>query len=111
MGFCFISKECEQDYVWVMERLRDHILGGATCPNVIATDQEIALTNAIEYVFPDSSQLLCVRHYEQNVLKNCRKCFVTDDDFQDFIYGCCEVFTALQNHISVQRRVVSVQEA
>ncbi|KAI8573105.1 hypothetical protein RHMOL_Rhmol01G0252400 [Rhododendron molle] len=44
-------------------------------PNVIVTDRELALMNAIRSVFPDATNLLCRFHIGKNVLAKCRKMF------------------------------------
>lgn len=61
----FINSETEDSYTWIMEELRDAIWPietGHQPPSVIVTDNEQALRNAIEAVFPESQHLLCSWH-------------------------------------------------
>ena len=61
-SFCiahaFISKEKTDNFVWVLERLKD-LLQKCMDPRVIITDRDLALMNACDIVFPKASKLLC----------------------------------------------------
>lgn len=61
----FISSETEAVYTWIMEELRQAVWpkdSTFTLPSVFVTDNEQALKNAIESVFPESQHLLCSWH-------------------------------------------------
>ncbi|XP_058217748.1 PKS-NRPS hybrid synthetase cheA-like [Rhododendron vialii] len=73
-AFAFIDGEKEENYTWVLEKLKS-IMDPAALPGVIVTDRELALVNAITRVFPTASHLLCRWHIGQNVYAKCRKMF------------------------------------
>lgn len=54
-------------------------------PGVIATDRELALMNSIKVVFPTTKNLICIWHISKNILANCRKIFISEKDWEDFI--------------------------
>lgn len=61
----FVNNEKEETYTWILEELRDAVWPKETnykLPSVIVTDNEQALRNAIESVFPESQHLLCSWH-------------------------------------------------
>ncbi|KAK9698552.1 hypothetical protein RND81_08G112600 [Saponaria officinalis] len=60
--------ENKEDYVWMLEKLRS-LLPDGVFPNVIVTDRELGLMNAISLVFPCSRNLLCVWHVNRAVEK------------------------------------------
>jgi hypothetical protein len=64
--FCFLPKEQEEDYAWTLEQLKMLYLPG-TKTNVMLTDCELALINAMRRVFPRITRLLCVWHVQTNV--------------------------------------------
>ncbi|KAI8563231.1 hypothetical protein RHMOL_Rhmol03G0096200 [Rhododendron molle] len=74
VAFAFINREKEENYTWVLEKLKSMIDSDAL-PGVIVTDRELALVNAITRVVPTASHLLCRWHIGQNVYAKCRKMF------------------------------------
>ena len=59
------------------------ILGDIPKPQVIVTDRELALMNAVQTVFSESHNLLCIWHINKNVLVNCRPHFQTNDEWSN----------------------------
>jgi hypothetical protein len=66
-GFCFLSGEEHDDYLWAIESFEQTVFHGLS-PLVIVTDNEAALRNACIRIFPTSRLLLCIWHVQQNVL-------------------------------------------
>jgi hypothetical protein len=58
---------------------------GGQVPEVIITDKDNALRNALDIVFPITSKFLCIWNIEKNVLANCRKDFDTQEEFDLFM--------------------------
>ncbi|KAM6555829.1 hypothetical protein CsatB_002848 [Cannabis sativa] len=58
IAFVFLNSEQEDNYTWALDRLKT-MMGIDFLPNVIITDRELALINAIEKVFPAAKHLLC----------------------------------------------------
>ena len=85
IAFAFLEKEEEEDFVWVLEMLKalyKHI--GLKNPEVIVTDRDLALMNAIATVFETTVNLLCIWHINMNVLKNCKPAFDTEEAWKEF---------------------------
>jgi hypothetical protein len=86
-AFCFMKSELICDYEWALNAWLDCF---SESPSVIVTDHEDALISAASVVFPDTNQVLCIWHLNQNVLKNCKPVFSLidpnqyDDFFSDF---------------------------
>ncbi|XP_074297347.1 protein FAR1-RELATED SEQUENCE 5-like [Silene latifolia] len=66
IAYALMMHESEDGYRWVLQQLKA-LLNDAVQPNVIVTDCEQGLLNAIPTVFPDSSHLLCLWHIYYNV--------------------------------------------
>ncbi|KAG2191822.1 hypothetical protein INT47_006653 [Mucor saturninus] len=61
----FVNSETEGTYQWILKELREAVWPTETSfklPSVIVTDNEQAIRNAIETVFPESQHLLCSWH-------------------------------------------------
>ena len=69
VAYAFMRDESEGTYQWVLTKLRS-MLEGIASPNVIVTDRELGLLNALEVVFPDCYHLLCLFHINRNVESN-----------------------------------------
>src|SRR5581483_12389230 len=82
--FIFMKGEEKIDYLWVLTHVAQ-LYNGVSKPGVIVTDRELALMNALEIIFPDSANLLCVWHISKNVLKNCKLQFQNNDKWQLFL--------------------------
>ncbi|XP_076937851.1 uncharacterized protein LOC143605728 [Bidens hawaiensis] len=75
IALSFISKETEDNFTWVLTRLKS-MLHKCMMPRVILIDRDLALMNACNVVFPDAAKLLCRWHISQNVKKHCKQSFV-----------------------------------
>jgi hypothetical protein len=92
-AFCFLSGETEEDYVWALEQMTclfPHVDGHSVdeaeatgtnpiviAPEVVITDNETALKNALRRELPEIPQLLCIWHINQNVLAHAQKAWIT----------------------------------
>jgi len=85
VGMAFIDGESIPNYEWVLEQLRE-LYQKLNCafPTVILTDHEQALINASSTVFPQAELLLCTWHIHTNIIKNCKKFFFFDTDWDEF---------------------------
>ncbi|KAI3816744.1 hypothetical protein L1987_16448 [Smallanthus sonchifolius] len=88
-SFCvahaFISKEREENFVWVLLQIKA-MLQKCMEPRVIVTDRDKALMNACDKIFPGCSKNLCRWHIHENIAKHCRASF-TDEDWKNFKYS------------------------
>ena len=95
VAFGFIDNEEKDNFTWVMEMLKGlyrHL--GLKDPEVIVTDRDLALMEAIANVFPEVANLLCVWHINMNVLKNCKPAFDVEEDWEKFYNAWHEVINA-----------------
>lgn len=78
-GFVFLREEKEADYDWALNAFARFV---PSC-SVLVTDRELALMNAIEKVYPDAKNILCLWHINKNILANCRKYFPAMQDEEE----------------------------
>jgi hypothetical protein len=57
--FCFCFSECEDDFNWIFQQVKEKT-GGRYMPKVIGTDKQQSLINAIHIDVPEAKHLLCV---------------------------------------------------
>jgi hypothetical protein len=68
LAVVFLQSENERSYTWAIALLRTLLeKNNIKPPLVFFTDQEVALVNALEIVFPQSATILCVWHVIKNV--------------------------------------------
>ena len=83
--FVFLSEETTENYVWALKQIKHEIFAGTPCPQVIATDRELALMNAIDQVFSTSKNILCRWHINKNIAAKCKKYFEAGEVFESFL--------------------------
>ncbi|XP_028071173.1 uncharacterized protein LOC114273561 [Camellia sinensis] len=84
VAFAYLQFERIDNYVWVLTTLRS-LLDDIVIPEVIVTDRELVLMNAIDRVFSTSRHLLCRWHISRNVLAKCKKMFKSKEEWDKFI--------------------------
>ena len=67
IAFAFMRSEKTHDVAWALNKLRELIVKEKNLPQVIVTDKDTTLMNAVAHVFPTSKQLLCQFHIAKNV--------------------------------------------
>ncbi|KAD4586664.1 hypothetical protein E3N88_24265 [Mikania micrantha] len=82
IAHAFVSKEKEENYHWVIERVKE-MLDKCMEPRVIITDRDLALMNACRKVFPHASSYLCRWNISENIAKHCKASF-SDGDWKTF---------------------------
>jgi len=85
VAFAFLQNEREDNFTWVLDCLR-RTLDGYMLPRVIVTDRELALMNACENVFLNTTRVLCRWHIMENIKKHCRPLFSSLTEWEKFIY-------------------------
>ena len=73
VAFAYLEAEHENNFVWALERFRGlfHRVDGLL--EVIVTDKDLALMNAVKIVFFESHNLLCQFHIDRNVKAKCKQ--------------------------------------
>lgn len=77
--FCFMQQEHKDHYVWALEEMKKCFDLSSSEPRTAVTDRELALTGALEIVFPQCQALLCIWHIDKNVLANIKKDFNAEE--------------------------------
>ncbi|XP_058755689.1 uncharacterized protein LOC131628899 [Vicia villosa] len=58
VAFTYLEHEREENFTWALERLKELFYSEKLLPDVLVTDRELALMNAIDSVYPNASHLL-----------------------------------------------------
>lgn len=97
----FVNSEKEQKYQWILEELREAFWPeeeNFRLPSVFVTNNEQALINAIETVFPESQHLLCSWHLWNTM--QAKKLEPSTSNKNDFDIYCTEAEIAFQRIVS-----------
>jgi hypothetical protein len=98
IGFTFVTSEKEDNFVWALERCHE-LLKCRDHSNVVVFEQDVALMNVVDRVFPKYTALLCRFHASMNVKSNMKeKCSVEEGSevYEDIMGGLGE-HTGLKN--------------
>ncbi|KAK9666299.1 hypothetical protein RND81_14G175500 [Saponaria officinalis] len=68
-GCAFLSDEKTETFEWLFNSFNES-MGEDVIPTSIFTDQDLAMTNAIEKVYPSSKHRLCQWHIHQNAISH-----------------------------------------
>ncbi|KAD2804946.1 hypothetical protein E3N88_38323 [Mikania micrantha] len=82
IAHAFVSKEREENYVWVLEMAKS-MSNKCMEPRVIITDRDLAVMNACRKVFPEAAKYLCRWHIDENIAKHYKASF-SDTDWKKF---------------------------
>uniref|UniRef100_A0A5B7C1F7 SWIM-type domain-containing protein n=1 Tax=Davidia involucrata TaxID=16924 RepID=A0A5B7C1F7_DAVIN len=88
-GCAFLLDRTTTSFVWLFEAFLESM--GNKAPKTIFTDQDHAMSNAIEKVFPNTRHSLCTWHIAKNVAQNLSKLFEEPgfkNMFTKLLYGC-----------------------
>jgi len=79
IAFAYMMSEKQDNVYWALEMCLEMLHSKDLYPKVVVTDQENALINDVEKVFPKATTLLCSYHIGQNVRAKCKlDCKVKD---------------------------------
>ena len=70
--FTYLEGEYLNNVVWALEQFWGIFLIRDALLEVIVTDKDVALMNAMKSVFPESTNLLCLFHIDKNVKTKCK---------------------------------------
>jgi len=70
VAFVLLSNERENNFIWTLQKLKGLFFRGDVYPQVIVSDRDLALINAISVVFPEATNILCRFHINKNVKAN-----------------------------------------
>ena len=87
-AFAYLEWKCINNIAWALERFRRIFMRRDAIPQVIITDRDSTLMNAVKTVFPESTNLLCQFHIDKNVKAKC-KTFVDQKNAWDYVKEAC----------------------
>lgn len=67
IAFVLLGSERENNFICALERIRELFFRSDVFPQVIVSDRDHALINAISIVFPEACNILCWFHINKNV--------------------------------------------
>ncbi|GAU16800.1 hypothetical protein TSUD_200430 [Trifolium subterraneum] len=97
VGFAYMESEKTDNYRWALEKLKGLFTKQDILPQVIVTDRELALMNAIESVFPHAVNLLCTWHVNKNVSARCS--VLVPKDMRDLVKNLCNNVVFSSNEV------------
>lgn len=106
VAFVYVEDELEENYIWAMEKLKC-LISSDTLPRVIVTERDFALMNAVQRVFPSTTNLLCRWHISKDVLGNCKKFFERKEKWEAFM-SAWSVLVYSSNKDEYQRNLNSL---
>ncbi|KAL7205966.1 hypothetical protein ACSBR2_018806 [Camellia fascicularis] len=109
VGFAYLQYEREDKYAWALGILRS-LMNENSLPNVIVSDRELSLMNAIAMIFPQATSLLCRWHINKNVLAKCKKLFEKKEKLDMFITSWNMLVMSSSEEVYMQRFVLLQNE-
>ncbi|XP_050875735.1 uncharacterized protein LOC127079397 [Lathyrus oleraceus] len=73
VGFSYLEHEREEKFKWALKKLKELFSSKKFLPKVMVTDQELALMNVMEVMFPNLTHMLCLFHISKNVSMKCKE--------------------------------------
>jgi hypothetical protein len=85
VDFAFLTKETEKNYIWVLETLQKYLeQKNIFISNVLMTNRNLRLINALHQIFLIVRHFLCVWHVNKNVLIHCKFDFIIKKTWKKF---------------------------
>jgi len=72
VAFMLLASERHHNFIWALKKLRGLFFRVDSYPEIVVSDRDIALMNAINVVFPEFVHLLCRFHIDKNVKAKCK---------------------------------------
>ena len=72
IAFAYLDEKCINNVVCALELFRGIFLRCDAIPQVIVTDRDSALTNAVKTIFTETTNFLCQFHNDKNVKAKCK---------------------------------------
>ena len=86
IAFAFLSNENDGSYTWALNQLA--YIYGENAPEVIMTDRELGLINAIKVVYPNVNHMLCWVHILRKCQEKALKLTGNLETANKFMYEC-----------------------
>jgi hypothetical protein len=86
VAFCFMQNEQEESYKWALQTFFSW-LESLFQPPVLCTDRDLALLATLRDDYPEYPHLLCLWHINKNIAAKVKKCFITNEVWDEFLSG------------------------
>lgn len=93
-GFAFLRSDDEQSYKWALRQFSRYI-----SPEVMVTDRDLELMNAIAAVFPNTKSIICIRQINSKLQAHSKKKFDTGEEWERFLNEWNDVVASLTPEI------------
>ena len=84
VSFAFLANKTEESYFWALLQLRTLFQEGQTS-DVMIMDYDLALLNAVAWVFPWCHYQICIWHVEKNVFLHASPVFSETEELNQFM--------------------------
>ncbi len=85
VDFAFLTKETEKNYIWMLETFQKYFeQKNIFISDVLMTNRNLKLINALHQIFFTVKHLLCVWHVNKNVLIHCKSDFIIKETWEKF---------------------------
>ncbi|XP_058739671.1 protein FAR1-RELATED SEQUENCE 6-like [Vicia villosa] len=105
VAFAFLESEQLDNFTWALRKLRGLFLRDDSISQVIVTDKDPVLMNAIEFVFPSSRILLCRFHMSINVRPKCQKTVSPKEKIVNVLEAWSDLINS-RNEVEYERRLL-----
>ncbi|XP_058772442.1 uncharacterized protein LOC131646426 [Vicia villosa] len=73
IAFAYLEYERDENFAWALENLKELFSSGKLLAKVVVMDRELEFMNAMEYVLPNATHLLCPFHISKNMSMKCKE--------------------------------------
>lgn len=109
VAFAYLESKRADDFAWALQKLRVLFFKDDAIPQVIVTDKDISLMNAVQSVFPSSTQLFCQSHITKNVKAKC-KLLVHSKEKWDSVMDAWDSIMNSPNEDEYQKRLRKLED-
>ncbi|KAH1210984.1 Protein FAR1-RELATED SEQUENCE 5 [Glycine max] len=85
VAFAYLSFERMNYFEWALSKLKGSFVKDNVLSQVIISDRDLALMNALEIMFPCSTKLLCLFHITNNVSTKCKVIMDNGEEWQNIM--------------------------
>lgn len=101
--FTYLQYERKDNFEWTLNKVKKLFVKDNVLPQVIFIDRDLAQMNALEVVFPSSTNLLHKFHISKNVRAKCNMLMTKIEDQEDVM----DVWANLVNSIVYEKQLKS----
>jgi MULE transposase domain len=93
VSFCFLHNEIEESYIWALQQL-SNLFANKRRPYVMIMDRDLALLNAVLFVFLHCYRQICTWHVEKNMLVFASQFLKEEESHTEFLGDWTQLVTS-----------------